>query len=88
MCSGANFGEGFAGLSIALGTDDILERCGVAEGVATGAGGIGSIGMLTTPGVAGAGGWSDLDGKIVLIENVNVDPLPGTPFALMSPPCS
>ena len=49
---------------------------------------IGKIGMLgTVDAGSGAGGLSSREGNVVLTKKVNVEPLLGTPVALMSPPC-
>ena len=49
---------------------------------------MGKIGMVgTVDAGSGAGGLSSRDGNVVLTKNVNVEPLLGTPVALMSPPC-
>lgn len=65
---------------------DSLASCvivGMGEGVR------GVAGSRAGPGVAGGGGGlSSPDGKVVLMTKVKVAPLPGTPLAYMSPPCS
>ena len=92
MCSGANFGDGLALPSTTLGIDGILDMAGDAEGVVLGVArrcaGMGRIGIdvALTDDVAG-GGWSVPDGSVVLMKKAKVEPLPGDPFALMSPPC-
>jgi hypothetical protein len=49
---------------------------------------MGKIGIVGTIGVdAGTGGLSSREGSVVFTKNVKVEPLLGTPVALMSPPC-
>ena len=82
-----NFGDGLGKLSDC--TDDVLAKPGTVVGLGVLLIGIGKIGMVTPPGVGnGGGGWSELDGNVVLIENMKVAPSPGTPLALISPPCN
>lgn len=84
MTSGANLAHCLAiGNS---GIDGTFVICGIVDGMK--APGDASIDVaLVIPGVGG-GGASIFDGNVVLIAMVNVDPFPGTPLALMSPPWS
>ena len=83
-----NFGDGLAITSGGIVIDGVFVNRGIGVGVVTGPGEKGSIGMVPTPGVGGgAGGMSSLVGSTVLMKNMKVEPLPGMPFALMSPPC-
>jgi hypothetical protein len=68
------------------GIDDTLVIIGTVDGV-KGPGDGGMDRVLAVPGVGG-GGASVFDGSVVLMAMVKVEPFPGTPLALMSPPCS
>jgi hypothetical protein len=49
---------------------------------------MGKIGILgTVDAGSGAGGLSSREGNVVLTKKVNVEPLLGTPVAVISPPC-
>lgn len=78
------FSQGLAWKSPSI-PDGAFGGTGKGAGVA-GPGGINIEAACRPDGVAGGGGWSFLDGSRVLMEIVKVDPCPGTPLALMSPP--
>ena len=90
-------GEVFAGGSVTLWIEgtfaNLYPGVGPISGVSAGVDAIelatiGKIGMLgTVDAGSGAGGLSSREGNVVLTKKVNVEPLFGTPVALISPPC-
>ncbi len=88
---GDMYGDGDCVVSMAnFGTDLVPGAALVAGvGVMAGSGDTGNMRISAAPDVGGgAGGWSRLDGNVVLMKKEKVAPFSGTPFALMSPPCS
>ena len=92
-----SLGEFFACASVTLCIEgtfaNLCPGVGPISGVSAGVDAIelatmGKIGMLgTVDAGSGAGGLSSREGNVVLTKKVNVEPLLGTPVALMSPPC-
>jgi hypothetical protein len=67
----------------------VFDSLGSCVIVCAGKGVIGVRGSRAGPGVAGGGGGlSSPAGRLVLMTKAKVAPLPGTPLADMSPPCS